>query len=53
MRVTPHKCSNCGKLQKIKGNRIYDCNKCGEISDRDINSAKNILMEGIMMLNEK
>jgi putative transposase len=41
-------CSNCGNRQKLKINeRTYRCNSCGTSLDRDINSAINILNEGI------
>ena len=48
---TSQGCSVCGQLKKIKYLRIYNCQNCNTISDRDINAAKNILMKGIMSLN--
>lgn len=41
-------CSNCGNENKGLGkSKIYNCNKCNKIYDRDINAAKNILLKGI------
>lgn len=43
-------CNCCGNIKKLKlSDRIYECS-CGYSSDRDINSAKNILREGLRML---
>ena len=44
---TTQECSNCGHIKKEKeqidlSQRIYHCNVCGLILDRDINSAKVI-----------
>lgn len=40
-------CNCCGNIQKLRLlDRVYKCS-CGNISDRDINAAKNILTEGI------
>lgn len=42
---TSKKCSCCGNIKKeLKlSDRIYKCEKCGLIMDRDLNAAKNIL----------
>lgn len=42
-------CSCCGWFnQSLKlGNRTWECVGCGEVHDRDLNAAKNILAEGI------
>ncbi len=40
---TSQGCSSCGRLYKIKDSKIYNCKFCGFVSDRDTNSAKNIV----------
>ena len=47
-------CSRCGHVNtKVKdlSVRMWTCPECGEVHDRDINAAKNILMEGMRMLS--
>ncbi len=50
--VAPHHttktCSGCGNHQDIEASKIYDCSSCKNVYDRDINSAKNILMKGLL-----
>ncbi len=37
------KCSNCGKIKEISlSERVYICEKCHHIQDRDLNAAKNL-----------
>lgn len=46
-------CCSCGKQsEKLKdsGIRKWTCPKCGAVHDRDINAAKNILNEGLRLL---
>lgn len=46
-RNTSKKCSNCGELQSMSlSQRTYFCD-CGLELDRDVNSAKNILAQGL------
>ena len=41
--MTSKMCSRCGEInEKLKGNKIYKCERCGLIIDRDINGARNI-----------
>jgi putative transposase len=35
-------CSNCGNRKKIFSQKIYKCNVCGMIMDRDLNAAINL-----------
>ncbi len=43
-RGTTKTCSSCGKMQEIPlSARIYACNGCGMVKDRDLNAAENIL----------
>ena len=46
-------CSCCGhKLEELPlAVRVWTCPKCGARHDRDVNAAKNILAEGLRMLN--
>lgn len=43
-------CSSCGSRQRLSlSDRVYKCS-CGYVEDRDINAAKNILKEGLRVL---
>lgn len=42
-------CSSCGTMKKMKlKDRIYNCSTCNQVLDRDLNSAKNILLKGLV-----
>lgn len=42
-------CSSCGMMKKMRlSDRIYECNSCKVILDRDLNSGKNILLKGLL-----
>lgn len=46
---TTQYCSDCGYLKKnVRDSEIYNCNKCKKSFGRDENSAKNIMMKGIL-----
>lgn len=46
---TTQGCSCCGNLWKTIGSeKVYKCSKCKSTFDRDVNSAKNILMKGLL-----
>ena len=46
---TTQGCSQCGALNKeIGSSKIFYCKKCGSVFGRDVNSAKNILMKGLI-----
>jgi len=47
-------CNHCGyKLDKLDLNiRSWICPSCNQINDRDINAAKNILDEGLKLINQ-
>ena len=46
-------CSSCGWIKQdlTLSIRKWTCESCGEIHDRDINAAKNILKEGLKILS--
>ena len=49
-------CNNCGNKNPITKNlsiREWKCDKCGNINDRDINAAKNILDIALNKIKEK
>jgi transposase len=42
-------CGKCGFLKKNIGkNKVYNCDKCNSIFDRDFNAARNILIKNII-----
>ncbi len=46
---TTQTCSSCGILNQIGSSKVYNCSSCKSIFDRDQNSAKNILMKGLIL----
>lgn len=48
--LTTKICGNCFTKNEIGGNKEYKCKECGIILDRDINSARNILIRQISSL---
>ena len=45
-RYTSQACGNCGKLKKDLGaNKVYECDSCGFIYDRDLNGARGIMIK--------
>ena len=43
-------CSNCGHYkEELKGEKLYNCNKCNISIDRDINGCRNIMIKSLMM----
>jgi len=46
-RGTSQKCSRCGKTRDMPlAERIFSCEGCGLLMDRDVNAARNILARG-------
>lgn len=51
---TSKTCTNCGNLHKTLGsNKIYKCEKCDIVIDRDINGARNILLKNHKLIKLK
>lgn len=45
-------CSCCGGRQKLTlGQRVYDCQNCGKVTDRDVNAANNLYTVGLAGIN--
>ena len=46
---TSKTCSNCGNYnEKLKGEKVYNCNKCKLEIDRDINGCRNIYFKSML-----
>jgi putative transposase len=44
-------CSECGHRQPLElSDRVWTCEQCGIVHDRDVNAARNILREGLRIL---
>ena len=51
---TSKTCTNCGNLHKTLGsNKIYKCEKCDIVIDRDVNGARNILLKNHKLIKLK
>lgn len=47
--LTSKMCSLCGSISETLGSKkIYNCNNCKSIMDRDINGARNIYIKSII-----
>lgn len=45
---TSKTCGRCGSIDKLLGNKkVYNCNKCNFVIDRDIGAARNILIRSL------
>ena len=45
---TSQKCSRCGNVQDMPlSERVFSCERCGLVLDRDVNAARNILQAGL------
>jgi putative transposase len=43
---TSKTCTRCGEQNnKLKGSKVFKCNKCNLLIDRDINGARNIFIK--------
>jgi len=45
---TSKTCSCCGCITEVGSSKIYTCQGCKRVIDRDVNSGKNLLMKGII-----
>jgi len=42
---TSKTCGACGTVKEIKNNRVYNCEVCKSVIDRDVNGSRNILIK--------
>lgn len=47
--MTSKTCSICGNIKEIGASEIYECTKCNNLLDRDINSARNMYIKYLML----
>ena len=38
-------CGKCGIINRLKGQEVFKCHKCGTKMDRDVNGSRNILIK--------
>ena len=43
-------CTSCGNIKSLKGQEIYQCEKCKIVIDRDVGGARNILIKNISII---
>jgi len=46
---TSKTCSNCGNIYRVEKSKIYDYPSYHKKVDRDMNTARNILMKGLVL----
>lgn len=44
---TSKTCGNCGLLNDVGGNEVYECVSCKLVCDRDVSGARNILIKNL------
>jgi putative transposase len=42
---TSKTCTNCGNIYDIGTSKIYSCQRCGIVIDRDVNASRNIFLK--------
>jgi IS605 OrfB family transposase len=45
-------CGQCGKINQVKGNEVFECKHCGLVMDRDAGGSRNILIKNISLKNK-
>ena len=48
---TSKTCSCCGKINNCGSSKIYKCESCSLIMDRDVNGARNIFIKHASLVN--
>ena len=49
---TSKTCGICGNIwSKLGGKKVYSCEKCGLVCDRDINGARNVMIRSLRGLD--
>ncbi len=47
---TTKTCGCCGHIQSVGLQRVFNCQKCGLVIDRDLNAARNICLKALSLL---